>query len=339
MWKKLDGSESTLYAEFVVSELTPYLYTSISMDREMPLYIGGPTVFEQETILDLPEEWSFTPGEESIKGKDFAYNSSFSKISDTHIQLNYRYELFNEYVEIEEIKDFLEAQEKIKKDLTFGLTKNTAFNIFKLSWISLLLILITTVIGTVVARNFYLNYDPQPHPYYAGKRTIPIGGWLILIAIGLSLTPLRILFEFITEPNFFNHNLILGILSSNEPTYNPELAFLIGFEIVFNVLSVIFSVLLIILLYQKRTSFPKIIIVFYIVTLIFFAIDVFLVFFFLDDAFSSQEMASSLGEVFRAFISTSIWVPYFIMSERVKKTFIVRRNSSEKELPVENVIA
>lgn len=109
----------------------------------------------------------------------------------------------------------------------------------------------------------YWEYDPPAWQYAEDK---PIGSWLILPAIGLTLSPLLLGFQIFTEEHF-NQNTWAAIFSptSEQP---PTLALLIGGEIVYNFLLFVFTILVLVVFYQRRTSAPLLVSVYYVVSFV-----------------------------------------------------------------------
>ena len=148
-----------------------------------------------------------------------------------------------------------------------------------------------------------------------------IGGWLILVGIGIVLSPLRLLL-------FIGRDLLPVFLSETWTTlttpgtqiYHPFWGPLLIFELLGNVFFLVFSLVLVIFFFQKRKALPTMIITFYLLNLFFVVSDHFLA--NLIPLIANQSDQGSLLEIFRSAIASLIWVPYFLFSKRVKGTFV-----------------
>jgi hypothetical protein len=146
-----------------------------------------------------------------------------------------------------------------------------------------------------------------------------IGGWLILPMIGLFITP------FSLTISTFN-NLLPAINSGNlaafdDPTsglYNPILKYLVYAEVCFNLSFALYAIIIIVYAFRYKAQTPTLYIVFLIGNFTFLVLDhIAIVLLDLGDLKSFLNLDS-----FRAFVSCAIWVPYFLLSERVKGTFV-----------------
>lgn len=140
-----------------------------------------------------------------------------------------------------------------------------------------------------------------------------IGGWLVFVLLGLIVTPIRIGITLFTD--FFpmvNDEFLMSIY--------PSLKAVIYTELIGNISFIIFAIVLLILMLLKDRRFPKLMIIFYITNTIFVVGDAIYVSEVLDlEVLSGDD--SSLKEIARAVIGTFIWVPYLLMSTRVRLTF------------------
>jgi len=141
-----------------------------------------------------------------------------------------------------------------------------------------------------------------------------IGGWLILVLIGLLITPIRLLISMITEFTPLLEQI------KNNPIL-ADLKQLVMAEIVVNMIFLIYAFVLIILMLKKSKLFPRMIIIFYISNLVFVLADAIII--------SNHpvlgpitNIADSFMEIFKSVAANAIWVPYFIISRRVKNTFV-----------------
>lgn len=134
-----------------------------------------------------------------------------------------------------------------------------------------------------------------------------IGGWLILIAVGLAVSPFVSLFGI-----YRDFRLLFGHANWALESYHG-LALLILFEAATNTIFFLSLIGLNILFYQKKKSFPGWMIAFLCVQ----------IFIILVDHLAAMRYfpTVSLAHPARALISASIWVPYLLRSLRVKETF------------------
>lgn len=136
-----------------------------------------------------------------------------------------------------------------------------------------------------------------------------IGGWLILVAIGLAVGPFSCL-----------HGLYIDLrvlyLSQYQIAFagRSGLLLLVLFEAATNTIFVIALVALNLLFYRKRKLFPGGMIVYLSGHLVLV----------LSDHLGAMHynVHTSAVDVVRGTVSAAIWIPYFLVSERVKATFV-----------------
>ena len=89
-----------------------------------------------------------------------------------------------------------------------------------------------------------------------------------------------------------------------------------------NIALLVFAALLIILYFKKRTSLPKLIVIMYASSFVIPILDLVLYnALFPKDLLDAADDQETYTQIFRGFISAAIWIPYFLVSERVKNTF------------------
>ncbi|MEE4244849.1 MAG: DUF2569 domain-containing protein [Kangiellaceae bacterium] len=148
-----------------------------------------------------------------------------------------------------------------------------------------------------------------------------LGGWLILVGIGLLISPIRLgssyipmYYELFTDGTF---DVLTDPMSD---VFHPFWAPLLISEAVFNTLLVLASVYLIFLFFRKSYLFPKVYIALIVTSLVFIPLDAWLGSFVLpDEPIFDQEIITELS---RVLLSAAIWIPYMLRSERVKLTFV-----------------
>lgn len=314
-----DGSDTGLYFETYALVLESLISYTKSAKREMPYYASAPFNYEQVTRIMLPEPWNVTIADVTIDEDDFSYEKNITHIGNL-ISINHKYKLKTEVIKGNNVPKFLINHDKIKEQLGFQLTynpmENTASNI---SWLSLFLAFFCMSVGILGAILVYHKYNPKPK----GTEGILIGGWLVLPAIGLVLTPFVLLFQFFGE-NYFHKDIWKGFHEAGYQNADALNVYL-GFEFSYNILLFIYCILLIILFFKKRSNVPMLMIIFYGTNLVMLVFGSFILNQSgIDDPTFAKDLSKSV-------FSAAIWIPYFLVSKRVKNTFVVSKIKEPKQ--------
>jgi len=147
-----------------------------------------------------------------------------------------------------------------------------------------------------------------------------IGGWLILIAVGLCLTPIRIGAEIVQGVRSLQPLAWRAVTTPGSPAYHPLFGPLIIGEMVANVVLLVWALVLLYLFLTKRRAFPRAMIAFLIVRVVIQMADIFV-------ASSIPVAAGSIGPRVYGSLAGNllvvlVWVPYFLKSRRVAATFV-----------------
>lgn len=148
-----------------------------------------------------------------------------------------------------------------------------------------------------------------------------LGGWLILVQIGLYGTIIILLMQLFQDSfTAFDADIWTEFTSKGSEFYHPLWGFIIVFETIYNVILLAFSVYILIKFYKRKSVVPRLLIIFYIATPVIGIIDYVL----LQQIPLARELGNgeSLRGIFRSAITGAIWTAYFIKSERVRNTFI-----------------
>lgn len=148
-----------------------------------------------------------------------------------------------------------------------------------------------------------------------------IGGWLILVVIGLVISPIRIaLLLAENHVPLFSDGTWEVLTSPSSESYHALWAPLIVFEVVGNLLLILLTLATLCFLFMKSKHTPMIAIIWLVAGAVFV---------FADYVFAQQipliatqpTDPDAVSELVRAVVGTAIWVPYFLVSKRVKATF------------------
>jgi hypothetical protein len=149
---------------------------------------------------------------------------------------------------------------------------------------------------------------------------VGIGGWLILPVIGLFVFPLRAVMVLITDfLPIFQGGAWSNLTTPGAEHYHALWAPVILYEIACNVGFVVFDLALLVMLFGKSARFPKAFIVFALLNLFFIVSDTLLA--GQIPAVAARGLEGSAVEIARSLVVVAIWVPYMLMSKRVRNTF------------------
>ena len=148
-----------------------------------------------------------------------------------------------------------------------------------------------------------------------------IGGWLILFAIGIVLYPARILIALFTElfPAFSHANWSV-LTTPGSQGYHPLWTPLLIVELAGNICFFFFSICLVVFFFQRRQIVIRLAMLFLLSNLLFVGLDFFVTHSYLINT-GSISPNSALNLV-RTVVASAIWIPYFLLSKRAKKTFV-----------------
>lgn len=320
LWQKNEIDSNRVTCSFSPHNLIERLKTPKNKIRKSPIGIDYPLLFDFIIEVRLPEEWNVKNEEFNVNINSFNYTQK-RVYRNKLLTLSYTLQFKQDYVAVDEVSDYLKKLDFINKnaglDLTYTFSKNTSEDDSYISWLVIFLILVGFLGGTYICYRIFL-YDPVVPDI---KMEEKIGGWLILIATGLIFTPLILTIQFYNT-GYLAFPVYDYLFNKDNLDFNPMLGLILVYEILGNTFLIIISVLLNLLFFTRRSSFPKIMIIYLLSNLAFLSLDVLLGVSFINISF--EENIYPIGKL---FLSVCIWVPYFLYSERVKDTFVKRLKS------------
>jgi hypothetical protein len=150
----------------------------------------------------------------------------------------------------------------------------------------------------------------------------PIGGWLFLLAIGMVLNPIVVLFSVARNLlSALKPETVQTLLTQGTAYYNPPLLILVIVEIVFNVLIMLAYIYMLVIFFGKKKNLPIVFIVVYLTNLVFVIADT-AALYFIQQGSAVYKTETSYIEIIQRLAACAIWIPYMIYSKRVKETFV-----------------
>ena len=320
-----DKSRYSLYLQPL--EMYSALGSTISPQRQDPLKLEYPNTIVEEVNIQMFEDWPLNAEGASINNEFFRLRDEPSGNGST-LQLRYSYETLKDRVDVADIEKFNEAISKAKDTLGYTLRYQTPEQIKKAKSLTTFNWAIAASAFCFFATASFLAYGyfrqsklPQqlPPPVDAPALLNGIGGWLILLAIGQVLLPLRFakpIWDVVSAT--MNTSSWRSLTDPIESTYNAWWAPALLFELFFNVGAFLFAVLLVALFFTKKAAWRPAFALF----LIFFLVGAVLDTVFVDRIPSAAEpVLTSVADLAPIVLAAAIWIPYVSFSKRVKATF------------------
>jgi len=333
LWTTKEGEPEKLNAEFYPLTLENHFSIPKSQSRNAPYKLSFPLSYEHNIRVNLPESWNIKTDSKSIETAYYKYDYHASYDADSSaLILQTLYKTKKDHIPDSAMQTFVDDHAVMMKNLSYNIFYDKSVsNASGIGWFSIFISLFTLYISVKVALHLYQHYDPKPE--LINVKGKPIGGFLVLMAIGLVIAPLVLIHDLLNTIDFYYQKMWLPFLRGEQ--YGLIVALCL--RLVHDIISVIFSLLLVLLFFERRSSFPKLIAIFFALNVVVALIDCFIELMYLDVR-REQQVGAFLRVLGGLFVG-AIWIPYFNVSTRVRETFVVRsgkhKRSHQTDVPVE----
>lgn len=166
-----------------------------------------------------------------------------------------------------------------------------------------------------------VNPDKVVHNDLDEDKLNGLRGWLLLVGFGIVVSPFRMIAQLYPLYTEIISNGSWALLTSpGSEDYNPAYAPLIIGEMIINVTLILCWLYIAFLFFSRRRAFPKWYIGIMAFTLIFMIGDsLYLIAFFPGVSINDPE---TIKDIIRSIVAAAIWIPYMLVSRRVKATFV-----------------
>ena len=145
-----------------------------------------------------------------------------------------------------------------------------------------------------------------------------MGGW-VLVAIHHILRPIGFISALIVlSPTVFNLEAWRLLTEPGRPQFHPHWAPMLLFELFYNLLCLIASGLLLALFFMKRAVWPRCYVLFLIAICVGLCLDTY---FAQQVPVAGASIVGNIRSLGQVILAAAIWIPYSLMSKRVKATF------------------
>lgn len=330
-WKHSEETKR-LEASSYVPDLEDFLRRPRNTLRSDPLELAHPVDITVSSVWLLPEEWSLRMDNETIEDAVFHFERRVSlednkrKIVETDHFVSRA-----DFVAGADAPRYAANLEKARQALGITLTKRDAgveapvadtpaLGVMeRFNWsIAMLAVMLLAVLVWLALKVY--RYDPPPPGGVIDPRLQGISGWLLLPALAIVLQPLRILKDVAELVPSYAADTWMHLTTVGQTAYHPLWAPTLLFELAANLALLVFSVLLLILFFQRRRSVPLVFLAFQGGALFVGVLDQMVA--GLIPAVQHEASGSGWAQVARQALALAIWGSYFLVSRRVKATFV-----------------
>ncbi|PXY03185.1 hypothetical protein DF185_03630 [Marinifilum breve] len=327
LWEHRGTDSLELYSSYFPYNMYEFMNSTNDKVRNAPLQITHPIDVELKINLHFPKhkQVAFEEEKDSVVNDmfKFHYDVSNNRLSN-FVTLTYKYKSLQDHVPVEKLKtyykDYNQVSEKCEYPVQWGMEVDPKFKIFGPAVFMAVLL----IIGLFFWIRKLYNWDIKPE-FQFGSVQDTIGGWLAFVALGLYVTPISIIY-LIYDSGYFSQAIWDSFITQygNQPFLAGGFYF---FELLYNLATIFFAIFLIVLMHQKRSTFPKLYIYFRVIVLVgLFADNILGAEIIGSDAIDTKELS-------RGIVGAAIWIPYMMKSKRVKETFVKRlgKNKAQSE--------
>jgi len=298
--------------------------------RIMPIGITYPQNYTEKIIVKLPGEFNLEDDQGLVEDTAirFSYYSHYesNKLTETIV---YHLQSKRDNNPAGENKRYLSDIDKILGEngetIFYSATRDNTGSGSR-SFFMIFLFILTWVAGYYVARRVYMEYDIETD--FTSQAPAPFKGVIWLPVILISLLPLMLLSGIISS-GLFDQNSTDIIFNRFASNYNPSLGAVLITRLILYSIPFLLSCLALVLMYRKRSVFPRIFTLLVRMLFVVFLLDISLKSIATNSLHINGEQMYN-GTVFLLLFLFYVWfLPYFKLSERVRQTF-TNRNGKPK---------
>jgi hypothetical protein len=293
----------------------------------MPLAMEYPAHREQHISILLPDsEWQIPDEDKRIEHGAFTFRKRASR-TGSKVDLRFECSTRAPAVDAEQVPGYLEKLTAMQTELVYSLQRPAGKSTFKLASLNWVMVglagvaFVATIVAGVWCWRVCRVVGPVPPALPPMRHLEGLGGWLILMTIGLTLAPILRAGQLAQYwEGFFSLHTWQSVAMPGGDQFHPLYGPLLAFEVVGNAAGLGVNLLVLALLFAKRKIFPKVCAWFIVGNALFLTIDALVS--SAVPALSIDANSQSWADATRAWLGAVIWGLYLYRSRRVRVTFV-----------------
>lgn len=327
-------------ADFYAPDMDELFVAPSEIAREAPLRVLHPVVVEQRTEVLLPETWTIKTEDFVVDDPAFRFERTKTGGEVRKLVLEDRYESRGDEVAAADVARYAanlgRAREITAYQLSWtgpaGTSQNSTLQRF--NWLVALVAVLITVLWGALAMAIYRR-DPPPSALPPDPALRGIRGWLLLPALGVIVSPIRIATDLYTTFGSLSVDTWSQLTTSGSPHFNAMWAPLLLGELAFNLGLFVISLLLAVMFFQKRRGAPLLFAGFLVATVLVNAADLAAASLIPEASVTDKQWIG----LWRLGFSALLWSAYFLRSKRVRSTFVeVRKRDAASAIVHPSVV-
>ncbi len=332
----LSKDDSTYVARFYPQSIANLIYRPSIKLRTMPLGFRYPYRETLRTEVNLPELWHGRDETNTVRSPVFKFSSKRTSHGSQYV-MEYEYEAIDSFVPVAKVAEHLQALDQMEEELGYSLTWGNPAAGWRLKDINWAIIALAAIYCCLLAIGavFLYRYDPASPsippviPGAPGAGPSGLGGWLVLVSIGVVLSPFTLAYTLVQSYSAYSLPYWHSVTSPGGESYHPLFGPYLIIELLGNITILASTILIAFLYFRKRSSFPRVFIIYMLFDAVFLWLD-----YALACAIPATASENSLKDPVRITIQCLVWIPYMLQSKRVEATFV---NRWRRQVPAPSV--
>lgn len=340
IWKPAESAPGLLKFELSASIVSGELFLPSTRVRTMPFYLPHPRLCTQHIEVRFPSALGLNNATEHITNP--AFNFSVTEVATpTVAKVTYRYQSRKNRVGVEESERYMQDVQKALNQVgyTFSIPAKYATQSpeelgteaasepgFRPVWTLVLVFVITFLAGTLLCAALYF-WDPsaKPRPFTIGPELEGLGGWLFLVGFGVVVRVPASIMSAYSSLRDVNTETWIALTREGSTSYHALWEPVLILDAAIISAMVPFHVLLLVLFFQRRTSFPSLQAVLFVFSAVYGGAVAYV--YSQIPSIRPEDVQEAAKDLSRAIFAVVIWVPYLFVSKRVQNTFRRRRRA------------
>ncbi|MEZ2338043.1 DUF3857 domain-containing protein [Mucilaginibacter sp. RCC_168] len=304
----------------VTAELFAYsvsdMFPNVTGQTKTPVSLSYPYNLEYTQQLIISGGWDMATKTNTINRDYYHFSSNRRAVGDS-LFLQYKLTFLKDNIPLNKLAEYKDDVKELNNtglSYSFSYIGAESSSTTGVNGFMIILAVILIAVLVFVGMRIYQHETPAI-VFTPGSGFQPIGGWLVLVAIGLVLTACGAVFRLFSDDIFSLHTW--GAYSGSRYEFNYKLALI--YQLTGDTILAGYALFCLVLLLNKRDILPRFIIGYFIYGMIFLLLKIMVV----QPLHKAVLTNESISVAVRSVLIAVIWISYFKRSTRVMETFIV----------------